>query len=108
MNATGNLLRRGSSDSAFETFLAALSRLPGVAAIKQINDPTVLTGNEFFAIPLSSEYIHPITAMGVTTTPVQRLQPFEDFNFVTWGAMGIQIKADYNGKKGCVWAREIP
>lgn len=103
-----NLLRRGSADAAFETFLAGLSRLPGVAAIKQINDTTLLSGNEFFAIPLTTEHIQPIVGMAATTTPVQRMHPFEDFNFVQWGAVGIQIKADYNGKKGCVWAREIP
>ena len=102
-----NLLRRGSADAAFETFLAGLSRLPGVAAIKQINDTTVLSGNEFLVIPLTTEHIQPIVGMASTTTPVQRLHPFEDFNFVQWGAVGIQIKADYAGKKGCVWAREI-
>lgn len=103
-----NLLRRGTTDAAFETFLAGLQRLPGIAAIKLINDATLLSGNEFFMIPLSSEHIQPVVGMAVSTTPIQRLHPFADFNFVTWSACGILIKADYNGKKGCLWAREIP
>lgn len=103
-----NLLRRGSTDAAFETFLAALQRLPGIAAIKQINDTSLLSGNEFFMIPLTSQHIQPITGMAVSTTPIQRLHPFADFNFVAWGAAGILIKADYAGKKGVLWAREIP
>ncbi|MCZ2496430.1 coat protein [Xylophilus sp. Kf1] len=102
-----NLLRRGTTDAAFETFLSGLQRLPGIAAIKLINDTSVLSGNEFFAIPLSSEHIQPVVGMGVTTTPIQRLHPFADFNFVTWGAVGILIKADFTGKKGVLWAREI-
>lgn len=102
-----NLLRRGTNDAAFETFLEGLKRLPGIAAIKQINDTSLLSGNEFFMIPLTSEHIQPIMGMAVTTTPIQRLHPFADFNFLTWGAAGILIKADYNGKKGVLWAREI-
>lgn len=102
-----NLLRRGTNDAAFETFLDGLKRLPGIAAIKLINDTSVLSGNEFFMIPLSSEHIQPVVGMAVSTTPIQRLHPFADFNFVTWGAAGILIKADYSGKKGVLWAREI-
>lgn len=103
-----NLLRRGTNDAAFETFLDGLKRLPGIAAIKMINDTSLLSGNEFFMIPLTSEHIQPVVGMAVTTTPIQRLHPFADFNFVTWGAAGILIKADYSGKKGVLWAREIP
>lgn len=100
-----NLLRRGTTDAAFETFLAALLRLPGIAAIKLINDTSLLSGNEMFVIPLSSEHIQPIVGMAVTTTPIQRLHPFADFNYVCWGAVGLLIKADSAGKKGCLWAR---
>jgi hypothetical protein len=103
-----NLLRRGTNDAAFETFLAGLLRLPGIAAIKQINDTSLMSGNEFFMIPLSSEHIQPVVGMAVSTTPVQRLHPFADFNFVTWGAFGLLIKADFGGRKGVLWAREIP
>jgi hypothetical protein len=103
-----NLLRRGTTDAAFQTFLQALLALPGIAGIKQINDTSLLSGNEFFMIPLTTEHIQPVTGMAVSTTPIQRLHPFADFNFVTWGAAGILIKADYAGKKGVLWAREIP
>jgi len=102
-----NMLRRGTADSSFETFLAGLQRLPGVAAIKMVNDTSLLSGNEFFAIPLSSEHIQPVVGMAVTTTPVPRQHPFADFNYISWGAVGILIKADLTGKKGCLWAREI-
>lgn len=102
------LLRRGTNEASFETFLAGLQRLPGIAAIKMINDTSLLSGNELFMIPLTSEHIQPVVGMAVTTTPIQRLHPFADFNYVTWGAAGILIKADQTGKKGVLWAREIP
>jgi hypothetical protein len=100
-----NLLRRGTNDAAFETFLQGLLRLPGIAAIKLINDTSLLSGNELFMIPLSSEHIQPVIGMAVTTTPIQRLHPFADFNYVTWGAVGLLIKADSTNKRGCLWAR---
>jgi hypothetical protein len=103
-----NLLRRGTNDAAFETFLAGLQRLPGIAAIKLVNDSSLLSGNEFFMIPLTNQHIQPVIGSAVSTTPIQRLHPFADFNFVTWGAAGILIKSDYAGKKGVLWAREIP
>ena len=100
-----NLMRRGTNDAAFETFLQGIQRLPGIAAIKMVNDTSLLSGNELFMIPLSSEHIQPVIGMAVTTTPIQRLHPFADFNYVTWGAAGLLIKADSTGKKGCLWAR---
>ena len=102
-----NLMRRGSNDTGYASFLSVLQNLPGIAAIKQINDTSLLSGNEFFMIPLTTEHIQPLVARAVSTTPIPRLHPFADFDFVTWGATGIMIKADYNGKKGVLWAREI-
>lgn len=59
-----------------------------------------LTGNQFFAFVPSSEVIRPVIGMAVGTTPMTRLNPTDNYQFLIMGAMGLEIKADYNGKSG--------
>jgi hypothetical protein len=59
-----------------------------------------LTGNAFFGFVPSSEVIRPLVAMAVGTTPMARLNPTDNYQFLVMGAMGLEIKADYNGKSG--------
>lgn len=59
-----------------------------------------LSGNEFFAFVPNSEYIRPLIGMAVGTTPTARLNPTDNYQFLIMGAMGLEIKADYNGKSG--------
>lgn len=96
-----NTLRRTTNDGAFETFLTALRRIPGIRDIKKSN---AVTGNEFFAIALSSQFIQPVVGMGLTTTPMTRLTPYADFNLLVWTAAGLQIKADAQGRSGVLYA----
>lgn len=84
-----------------ESILTALQRIPGVAAFKKSDQ---VTGNQFFAIILSSEYIRPIVAMPVTTTPIPRVTPMDDFHVLVWGASGLQIKVDAQGRGGVLYA----
>lgn len=99
-----NLLRRGSNDMAFRTFLEQLRTIPGVANIVKTNGQNALSGNEFIALAASSQYIQPVVGMGVTTTPMQRLTPYADWNSLVWSAAGIQIKADAQGRSGVLYA----
>lgn len=101
-----NALRRGTTDTNFETILAALRRIPGVADIVRTNG-SQLIGNEFIAWANSDQYIQIQSGMAVNTQPVVRNQYNDDFNFVTWGAVGLLIKADAVGRSGVLYARSI-
>lgn len=68
--------------------------------IAKIESTYELSGNAFFAFVPSSEYIRPIIGMAVGTTPMARLNPTDNYQFLIMGAMGLEIKADYNGKSG--------
>jgi hypothetical protein len=99
-----NLLRPvAAPNGVTESFLVHLSRMPGIAAVKML-DSTVLTGNQVLALILSSEYVRPIVGMPVTTTPINRQTPMDDFHAMIWSAAGIQIKADAQGRSGVLYA----
>ncbi len=59
-----------------------------------------LTGNAFFAFVPSSEFIRPLVGMAVGTTPMARLNPTDNYQFLIMGAMGLEIKADWNNRSG--------
>jgi len=63
-----------------------------------------LTGNAFFAFVPSSEYIRPLIGMAVGTTPMARTNPTDNYQFLIMGAMGLEIKADYNGNSGVFYS----
>lgn len=97
-----NLLRIANpGTSNTETILDGLRRIPGVAGFKKSD---AVSGNEFFAIILSSEYIRPVVGMPVTTTPIARVTPMDDWHVLVWTAAGLQIKADANGRTGVLYA----
>lgn len=68
--------------------------------INKIEVTYELSGNAFFAFVPNSEYIRPVIGMAVGTTPMARLNPTDNYQFLIMGAMGMEIKADYNGKSG--------
>lgn len=68
--------------------------------IAKIESTFELSGNAFFGFVPSSEYIRPLVGMAVGTSPVARLNPTDNYQFLMMGAMGIEIKADINGKSG--------
>lgn len=101
-----NALRTGTTDTNFTTILEACRRIPGVANIVKTNG-TQLSGNEFLAWANSDQYIQLQVGMAVNTQPVVRQMYNDPFNFVTWGAAGLLIKADSAGRSGVLYAREI-
>ena len=42
--------------------------------------------------------------MAVSTTAAVRLNPVDDYNFLVMGAMGLDIRADVNGKSGVFYS----
>ena len=59
-----------------------------------------LSGNEFFAFVPNSQYIRPLIGMAVNTTATTRLNPTDNYQFLVMGAMGLEIRADWNGMSG--------
>lgn len=59
-----------------------------------------LSGNEFFFFVPSAEYIRPLVGMAVATVAMPRLHPRANYQFEVWGALGLEIRADWNGRTG--------
>lgn len=89
------------ADAAFGDVLASIKALSGIADVKET---AKLTGNQVLAMELSSSVIQPLVGMAVSTIPLDRRNPMDAYNFLTWGAMGIQVKTDYAGKTGVLYA----
>jgi len=63
-----------------------------------------LSGNEFFGFVPSAEFIRPLIGMAVNTTAMPRLYPTANYQFLKMGAMGLEIRADFNGKAGVFYS----
>ena len=87
-----------------KTIMAVLLELAGVAAIKVDRS---LSGNEVIGVALNSQFIRPIVGMGVSTVPLFRANPMDGYNFMTWCNVGLEIRTDYTGKTGVMYARVI-
>lgn len=87
-----------------KTVMQTLKELPGVADIKMDRS---LDDNEVVFGVLSSEFIRPLVGMAMTTVPIMRQNPFDNYNFIVWTNIGLEIKTDYSGKTGWAYARDI-
>lgn len=63
-----------------------------------------LSENEFFGFVPSSEYIRPLIGMAVSTTAIPRDRPRSNYQFDVCGAMGLEIRADYNNRSGVFYS----
>lgn len=72
--------------------------------INKIKVTYKLSGNQFFGFVPNANYIRPRVAQAVSTVAAVRLNPVDDYNFLVWGAMGLEIKADINGKAGVFYS----
>lgn len=66
-----------------------------------------LSGNEFFCYRRSQDYITPLVGAALSVVPVPRNMPIENYNFMIYGAMGLQVKADVNGRGGVFYAGNL-
>lgn len=66
-----------------------------------------LKGNEFLAYNRDRDVISPLVGQALATVPVERKGPRDNFNFEIWGAMGLQIKADINGRGSVFYAAKL-
>lgn len=72
--------------------------------IRQIKVTYKLSGNQFFGFVPNSNYIRPLVGMAVNTTAAVRLNPVDDYNFLVMGAMGLDIRSDWNGRSGVFYS----
>lgn len=93
-----------TSDTGFGTVLQNLKTLAGVADIKE---DASLSGNQVVGIILDTRYIRPLVGMAIATVPLFRANPMDNYNFMTWANVGLEIRSDYNSQKGVLYAREI-
>lgn len=66
-----------------------------------------LSGNEFLAYDRDRDVISPLVGQTVGTVPVERRAPKDNFNFEIWGAMGLQVKADANGRSSVFYGAAL-
>lgn len=101
-----NLARSYSGADGFKggTLLEQLLKNP---RINKIERTFKLTGNQFFGFVPNSRYIRPIIGMAVNTTAMARPNPTDNYNFLNMGAMGLEIRADYNGKTGVFYSTDV-
>lgn len=87
-----------------KTIMSVLKELAGVADIKV---DRMLTGNELVGAVLDAQFIRPLVGMAVSTVPLFRANPMDGYNYMTWANVGLEIRTDFTGKSGVMYARNI-
>lgn len=75
--------------------------------INKIATSFELTGNEFFGFVPSADYIRPLVGMATSTVAMPRQHPRANYQFEVWNAMGIEIRADFNGRSGVFYSTVV-
>lgn len=69
--------------------------------VKAIKRTFKLSGGQaMFGYIRSQEYIRPLVGATVAVLPIVRQNPFDNYNFMIYGAMGLQVRSDINGRGG--------
>ncbi|AJA07451.1 Phage coat protein [Sphingopyxis fribergensis] len=79
----------------------------GNRRIAKIEVSFELSGNAFFGFVPRAEYIRPLVAMATSTVAMPRQHPRSNYSFEVWNAMGIEIRADINGRSGVFYSTDI-
>lgn len=87
--------------TATRTLRQELLSLEGITAIKELSG---LEGNELIMGVLSQEFIVPLVGQAVSNLALPRQTPFARHQFIVWSAMGIEVRADYAGRSGWLYA----
>lgn len=98
-----NLDRDLSTAEGFKTG-SLLEHLLKNRRIAKIAVTFKLTGNQFFGFVPNARLVRPIIGMAVNTTAMTRLNPTDNYQFLNMGAMGIEVRGDYNGKSGVFYS----
>ncbi|KQN53204.1 major capsid protein [Erwinia sp. Leaf53] len=96
-----NLEQYYETTNKTRTVLEELLKLSGIAAIKE---ESKLTGNQILIVPLQAGVIAPIVGQAFGTVADPRLNYNSDYVWRTWGAAGLMVKQDINGKFSVIYA----
>lgn len=99
MSNMERLLDTGNASNTY--ILEQVRRLEGVAAVKE---DTMLQGNEYVVVALESQFIRPIVGMATGTYAVPRTMFNDNYNFVIANAVGLEIRSDFEGRSGVLYA----
>ena len=97
-----NFERKFSTSYDARIIMQELADLMGVAAIKVSSK---LSGNELMAIVLNGNSIRPMVGMGLNTVAMPRPVYNSNYEFVVWGAIGFEVRNDYDGKSSALFAQ---
>ena len=98
-----NFQRTGVTAGNLQTFGQVLELIPGVDKIERLAE---LSGNEMIGMIRQTEYIRPVVGMPINTVPMERKTPMDDYQYLTWTATGLEIRADAEGRSGVFYAAE--
>lgn len=98
-----NFERKFSNNYDSKKIIAELSELMGVSEIKVSSK---LTGNQLMGFPLDSNKIRPIVGMGMNTVAMPRPVYNSDYKFVVWGAIGFEVRTDYDSNTCAFYAED--
>jgi len=79
-----------------------IGNLRGVASIKVTSK---LTGNQMMGFPLDGNSVRPIVGMGISTIAVPRTLYNDNYNFIVAGAIGYEVREDFNGSTCAFFAK---
>lgn len=92
---TANMSRIAGVVGSTRSILSIILDNPEIEAIVYDRN---FEGNEIGGIIRDARYIQPIVGMPLTTTPMVRRTPMDDFQALVWTATGLQIRADAAGR----------
>ncbi len=78
--------------------------LAALMGVKDIKVTSKLTGNQMMAMVLSADKIRPIVGMGLNTVAMPRPVYNSNYEFVTWGAIGFEVRNDFAGNTCAMYA----
>ena len=99
-----NLVTLTAGTSGDKSYLDIVRELPGV---KSIQPEIKLGSNQAIGLIASQEYIAPLVGAAITTYAEVRTGQLDNYNYTTWGASGLQIKADAKGRSGVLFASGV-
>lgn len=99
-----NFERNFSTQYDGKTILQELSDLMG---IKEIKVSSKLSGEQLMGFPLDSNVIRPMVGMGMNTVAMPRPVYNSNYEFTVWGAIGFEVRTDFEAKTCVFYASDL-
>lgn len=90
-----------TANSSNDLIITRIRALNGIAEIKE---DASLVGNECVIVALESRFIRPLVGMATGTYQLARPNFFDPHKFYAANAVGLEVRADFNGRSGVAYA----